>query len=157
LKQEANESFLMDTAIGYSPAAQTLRNAGYKLTTPRLTLLDVLEQNGGHLTSTELLALVAERDASIGRASVFRTIDLLARLGIVASMVQDGSTINYVLMVGGHHHHMVCTNCRTVTEFEHCGMGALFERLEREYGFQHHGHLLEVYGICQNCRALVAM
>src|SRR5512137_2983323 len=94
-----------------SHGIQVLRDAGYKLTGPRLTILDILEDNDGHITSSELVSLVEQRDPSIGRASVFRTLDLLIKLGIVWTSVQGGSTVHYMLMPGGHHHHIICTNC----------------------------------------------
>lgn len=133
-------------------AREVLRQAGYKLTTPRLTILELLSENGGHLTSTDLLRLVEERDPSIGRASVFRTLELFARLGLVASTVR-GATISYVLLFGGHHHHMICTHCQKLIEFEDCHLGFLAALLRAEYGFQHEGHLLEVFGMCKECAA----
>lgn len=136
---------------GFDPKAM-LKEHGYKLTTPRITLLDILQENGGHLTSTDLLRIVEERDPSIGRASVFRTLDLFARLGMVASTVR-GASISYVLMFGGHHHHMICTRCQKLIEFEDCRLGYLTALLNEEYGFRHEGHLLEIYGVCRECVA----
>lgn len=131
-----------------------LRDAGYKLTSPRLTILDLLEQSGGHITSAELLSLVEERDPSIGRASVFRTLDLMTKLGIIWTSVQGGSTIHYMLMPGGHHHHIICTNCNKLIEFTDCQLGKLIAGLEKEYGVQVEGHLLELYGRCKDCLSM---
>ena len=138
----------------YSASMQALRNAGYKLTSPRLTILDLLDKSGGHVTSSELLSLVDERDPSIGRASVFRTLDLMTKLGIIWTSVQGGSTIHYMLMPGGHHHHIICTNCNKLIEFNDCKLGNLIAHLEKEYGVQVEGHLLELYGRCENCREI---
>jgi Fur family ferric uptake transcriptional regulator len=145
---------MMDTPPTLMRAHKALRDAGFKLTTPRLTILELLEASGGHLTSTDLLNLVEQNAPAIGRASVFRTLDLFARLGIVASTVHGGSTISYVLMTGGHHHHMVCTNCQKIIEFEDCRLGTLMQQLHERYGFAHGGHLLEVYGLCYDCELL---
>src|SRR6478672_11595281 len=117
----------------HSASLQMLRDAGYKLTSPRLTILDLLEKSGGHITSAELLSLVEERDPSIGRASVFRTLDLMTKLGIIWTSVQGGSTIHYMLMPGGHHHHIICTNCNKLIEFNDCRLGALISMLEQEH------------------------
>ena len=138
----------------YSASVQALRNAGYKLTSPRLTILDLLDKSGGHVTSSELLSLVDERDPSIGRASVFRTLDLMTKLGIIWTSVQGGSTIHYMLMPGGHHHHIICTNCNKLIEFNDCKLGNLIAHLEKEHGVQVEGHLLELYGRCENCREI---
>ncbi len=137
----------------YSRCLDAMRDAGYKLTGPRLTILEVLDQSGGHITSAELLTQVEERDPSIGRASVFRTLDLMIKLGIIWTTVQGGSTIHYMLMPGGHHHHIICTNCNKLIEFEDCRLGALISTLEREHGVHVEGHLLELYGMCSDCRS----
>ena len=140
---------------------QALRRAGYKLTSPRLAVLDALEQHGGHLTAAELTTLI-EQDSgspdsigSIGRATVFRTLDLLVQIGIVSKTTQGGSVPTYVLMTGGHHHHLICTHCQRVIEFPDCGLSPLLALLEAQFGFHAESHLLEVYGVCQNCLSLL--
>lgn len=137
----------------HDASLQMLRDAGYKLTAPRLTILDLLEQSGGHITSSELLSQVEARDPSIGRASVFRTLELMTKLGILWTGVQGGSTVHYMLMPGGHHHHIVCTNCGKVIEFETCQLGSLIASVQQQYGVQIEGHLLELYGRCEDCQS----
>lgn len=135
-----------------SPRAIRLREAGHKLTNARLTVLDVLENAGGHLTSAEVLEQVDQIDPSIGRASVFRTLDLLTSLSIIRPTYMNSSmTPTYVLMPDGHHHHVVCTNCNRIIEFENCGLGAIAAELEERLHVKLTGHLLEFYGLCDKC------
>ncbi|MFO7322355.1 MAG: Fur family transcriptional regulator [Chloroflexota bacterium] len=135
-----------------SPRAQRLRDAGHKLTNARLAVLDALETGGGHMTSTEILNRVNARDASIGRASVFRALDLFTRLSIIRPTYIDSSmTPAYVMLPDGHHHHIICTNCNRVIEFEDCGLNRLAAELERRLNVQLTGHLLEFYGLCDRC------
>lgn len=137
-----------------STRAQRLREAGYKLTTARLTVLNVLESHGGHMTSTDVLEAVAEANDSIGRASVFRTLDLLTQLALIRPTYIDSSmTPSYVLLPDGHHHHIVCVTCNRVIEFDDCGLGDLARRLERQFDVQLKGHLLEFYGVCHTCQS----
>ena len=134
------------------PRAIRLREAGHKLTNARLTVLNVLENNGGHLTSAEVLDQVDKIDSSIGRASVFRTLDLLTSLSIIRPTYMNSSmTPTYVLMPDGHHHHIVCTNCNRIIEFENCGLGAIAAELEERLHVKLTGHLLEFYGLCDKC------
>jgi len=140
-----------------SPSVRALRAAGYKITTPRLTILDILEHCGGHITAAELLAQVEARDPSIGRASVFRTLDLLIKLGILWTSVEGGSTVHYMLMPNGHHHHIICTSCRRRIEFDDCRLSALIADLETQYGVKIEGHLLELYGVCADCRQVASV
>ncbi len=135
-----------------SQRAQRLRDSGYKLTHARLTVLTVIESADGHLTSAELLDRVNETDATIGRASVFRALDLFTRLSLVRPTYIDSSvTPTYVLMPNGHHHHIICTRCSKVIEFEDCGLTPLKQELETRLHVQLTGHLLEFYGLCGDC------
>jgi Fur family transcriptional regulator, ferric uptake regulator len=135
-----------------NPLIQRLKDEGHKLTHARLTVLDVIERNGGHLTSTELLEKVNAVDESIGRASVFRALDLFTRLAIVRPTYIEGSaTAIYVLMHDGHHHHIICTRCNAVIEFEDCQLHTLQRELEERFKVQLSGHLLEFYGTCATC------
>lgn len=139
------------------PRVQRLREAGHKLTHARLTVLDVLEHSNGHLTSTEILDRVNQVDASIGRASVFRCLDLFTRMSFVRPTYIDSSvTPAYVLLPDGHHHHIICTSCGVVIEFEDCGLGDMAHMLEDRLGVKLAGHLLEFYGLCPACAAAPA-
>lgn len=136
-----------------SPRAERLRTAGHKLTNARLTVLKVLEQQGAHMTSTEVLEAVTRLAPEIGRASVFRALDLFTRLSIIRPTYIDSSvTPTYVLLPGGHHHHIICTNCNRVIEFEECHLGQLEAELERRLHVRLTGHLLEFYGLCEQCQ-----
>jgi Fur family ferric uptake transcriptional regulator len=54
-------------------------------------------------------------------------------------------------MPGGHHHHIICTNCNRIIEFENCGLEDLCDELERRHHVHLTGHLLEFYGVCDDC------
>ena len=142
----------MITETKLSPRAQRIRDTGHKLTNARLTVLDVLEKSGGHITSSEVLEGVAAVDSSIGRASVFRTLDLLTTLSIIRpTYINSSITPTYVLLPDGHHHHIVCTNCNRVIEFDNCGLSAIAADLEARLHVKLSGHLLEFYGLCDRC------
>ncbi len=135
-----------------SPRAQRLRQGGYKLTHARLTVLRVLEQSGGHITSSELVERVNDTDSGIGRASVFRALDLFTRLSLTRpTYIGTSSTPTYVLLPDGHHHHIICTRCSSVIEFEDCTLASLKQELENRLNVQLSGHLLEFYGLCDVC------
>jgi len=134
------------------PHRERLRQAGYKITHARLTVLEVIEGLGGHVTSAQVLDGVNQIDSGIGRASIFRTLDLLTRLGIIRpTYMESSSTPKYVLMPDGHHHHVICTHCHHVMEFDDCGLETMARQLEDRLGVRIHGHLLEFYAECENC------
>lgn len=136
-----------------SPHIQGLKQAGYRLTRARLTVLEALEAEHGHITSADVLEKVERMNPAIGRASVFRALDLFTQLGIIRPTYIDTSlTPTYVMMHGGHHHHVICTACKCFFEFEDCGLEALTRNLEETLDIRISGHLLEFYGLCAACQ-----
>lgn len=130
---------------------QALAARGYRVTAARRVILDTLAGSGGHLTADELTDLVRARSTGIGRMTVYRTLDLLCGLGLLRPVYQGSGAAHYILMQDGHHHHLVCTDCSRVIEFEECALGDLPARIAGRFGFRVAGHLLELYGVCADC------
>ncbi len=109
---------------------------------------------GAHRAATITEAADALRSEGVGQATVYRTVQLLSDLGLLAR-VQDGrGDICYIAPPIGHSHPLICGACRRVVRFD--GEGDLTEleaRLAEATGFTIYGHHLEVYGICPSCRA----
>lgn len=135
---------------------ERLQRAGYKLTTPRRVVAQILESEHQHLTANEIWEMVQRVDASIGRMSVYRTLELFVRIGYIRPTSQNASDARsglvYVLMVDGHHHHIICQRCNRVIEFEDCGLEDLLNHLQAKYGCVIEGHVLECFGICSECQ-----
>ena len=92
---------------------EALRGAGYKITTARRIAITALHDTGGHMTAPELVEAVRERDTSIGRASVYRTLDLLTSLGLVQASALGGTSTTYILTPAGYQillSHYCCLN-----------------------------------------------
>lgn len=127
-------------------------NGGYRLTAARQVIIDTLVASHGHITADDLAALVHEKSPQIGRMTVYRTLDLLCDLGLVRPIYQGTGAAHYVLLEGGSHHHFICTNCHRVFEFERCGASDLAQTLGRQFNFEVQSHLLEIYGLCEDCK-----
>jgi Fur family ferric uptake transcriptional regulator len=84
--------------------------------------------------------------------TVYRTLDLLNELGLIRPVYQGTGAAHYVWMHDGHHHHLVCSGCDQVIEFEDCVIEEVAEQLSRRFNFQIEGHLLELYGVCGDCQ-----
>jgi Fur family ferric uptake transcriptional regulator len=128
-----------------------LKRAGYKLTEPRLAVIQVLEQEDKHLSPEEVLALGQHIYPMLSRATVYRTLDLLTELGLIRPIYLGDTRQRYVTAQGGHHH-LVCTDCGAAFEFEGCQANQLAAVLSERFGFEIHSHLLEFYGLCETCR-----
>ena len=132
-----------------------LRNAGYKITPPRRAVIEVVLSEGEHLDPNEILHRAQELHPQTGRATVYRTLELLTTLGIVRPIYVGEHGPTYIRAEGGHHH-LVCSHCGTVTDFDQCVADTMERELETRFGFEIRSHLLEFYGICARCRQVQA-
>ena len=128
---------------------QTLASEGFRLTAPRRALVEVMQGLGDHFVADD----VVEAAPAVGRATVFRTLRLLQDLGIVCQVVLDDGTAAYRLASGGHHHHLVCSECGAVSDFASGDLEGLLDDIARRTGYRVDAHRLEVYGLCPDCRA----
>ena len=132
--------------------SQALQEKGYRLTAARQAIFHTLINCGGHITADNLAAQVREETPGVGRMTVYRTLELLSELGLIRPVYQGTGAAHYVLMDDGHHHHLVCSVCHTVIEFDDCALGEIERLINDRFGFQVQSHLLELYGRCPDCQ-----
>jgi len=133
-----------------------LRRQGYKLTPQRRAVLNAIATNQDHLTHAEIFDRVRREYPGIGLVTVYRTLDILTELGLICEVHSGGNCRSYLMRrPQEHHHHLVCSDCGTVTDFTNCDLSELEQRLSRETGFQVEGHLLEFTGRCRNCQRMM--
>lgn len=129
-----------------------LRENGHRLTQARQAIVGTLVRSGGHVSADELAYLVREKAPNVGRMTVYRTLDLLQQLGLIRAIYQGTGAAHYVLLDEGHHHHLLCSNCDRVFEFEDCVVKEMGKAISDRFDFEIQGHLLEFYGLCPQCR-----
>lgn len=130
-----------------------LGKRGYRMTKARRLVVQTLVATGGHVSADELAELLRSSGFEVGRMTVYRTLDLLTELGLVRPIYQGTGAAHFILLLDGHHHHFVCTRCNAVIEVDSCLLTDLEGRLVNNSDFEVHGHLLEIFGICNDCRA----
>lgn len=130
--------------------ARTLESAGFRLTPPREAVLAALESGDDHMTPADVLARAQAIYPGLGRATVYRTLELMTSLGLLRPIFLGERGLCLTLAEGGHHH-LVCSDCGAVIEFDECTVGQLEQELARRLNFQIRGHLLEFYGLCERC------
>lgn len=141
----------MTSAEGANALQERLRSAGYKVTPPRCAVLQVIEEEGEHLNPAEIYVQARAIHPKLGRATVYRTLELLTELGMVRPIYLAESGPNYIRAEGGHHH-MVCSRCGKVVDFDECTAEEMGRELAQRYGFKIQSHLLEFYGLCAECQ-----
>jgi len=133
--------------------AGIIREHGYKLTPQRHAVLKVIAASHDHLTPEAIFAKVHLEDPGIGLVTVYRTLDLLTELNLVCLFhTADGSRSYMMRRPTEHHHHLVCTRCGMVVDFTACDLKDLEKTLSEKTGFAIDGHLLELSGLCPECR-----
>ena len=125
---------------------------GVRPTTQRAAVLGELLRERHDATAQELHARLRRRGSSIGLATVYRTLALLADAGIVDTLVHGHERACYRVCGSAHHHHLVCTSCHRVIEVEDCELEPWIERVAEAHGFAAMAHTLELSGVCRACR-----
>ena len=129
-----------------------LKSRGYRLTSSRQTIAEALLSCGGHISADDLLEVVHQTDPAVGRMTVYRTLELLSELGLIRPVYQGTGAAHYILLDSGHHHHLICSGCDAVFEFDECGLQEVSALLAQRFNFAVEGHLVELYGRCENCQ-----
>lgn len=96
-------------------------------------------------------AVTALAPRGIGRATIYRTVELFERLCLLSCVREAGGKLRYVAVCPGHAHTLICRGCHQVVEFEDCDLALLEKLLSVRTGFIIDGHHLEVYGTCPHC------
>jgi Fe2+ or Zn2+ uptake regulation protein len=134
------------------PIVDALGTAGYRITEPRRTVARLVAARDGHFTANDLLADARALDLGIGRATIFRALDLFTELDVLERIDLPTGDHAYVpCEPQSHHHHLVCAVCGAVTEVEDLGLGAAIDEIERRTGWHVEQHRLELYGRCIDC------
>lgn len=135
-----------------STLTEKLTENGYKLTGPRLAILDYLVHEKGHHNIIDIYEKIRLKNEGIGMATIYRTIDLFLELGIVRVLTLKNSQPCFEInWPGDHHHHLVCTECGRIIEFGSCNFKLIVGEIEKVTRFSIEEHNLEAYGLCPRC------
>lgn len=134
--------------------SSNLRNAGLKVTLPRLKILEMLESSPTrHLSAEDIYRRLMDSSEDIGLATVYRVLTQFEAAGLVTRHHFEGGHAVFELERGHHHDHLVCINCGRVEEFEDDTIEKRQRDRATELGFKLTEHSLIIYGECQreNC------
>ncbi len=148
-----------------------LTRAGYSNTRARRAVVRALRDTSGQATPAELLTLGRVHHPALGLVTVYRTLDILDKLGLVRKLHLDEGCHSYAISALAmqqaapdapaeleasrvHSHHIICQRCSQAVEFEGCDLGAVAASVEAQTGFQVREHWLEMFGVCPACQTV---
>ena len=129
-----------------------LKKAGLKFTKQREIIFFTLYKSSNHLTAEELYVLIKKQhpELNIGIATIYRTLALLEENNLISSIqLNNGKKFE---IAKSHHDHLICTSCGKIVEFENDEIEKLQEKIAKENGFILTGHIMQLYGICEECQ-----
>lgn len=130
-----------------------LQQQGLKLTTERTALVREIFSIHYHFEADELLFKMKEKGLKISRATVYRTLELLVKSGMVRRVHLGEDHYHYEHITGNSHHdHLICTTCGGVIEFHDEVLEARQREICDKKKFTPTFHNLQILGVCDSCR-----
>ena len=134
-------------------AEQALTHAGYRRGGARRAVLDLLDEQSCALSALEIEDILRTRERRVSRASIYRILEELERLGAVQRVDIGQSLVRYEAVRGdtGHHHHMVCDSCGLLEPFTDEGLERAVHRASQRVPLQVSEHEIVLHGTCRAC------
>jgi len=133
---------------------QDLRNAGLKVTLPRVKILEILENQTSkrHLSAEQVYKILLNEGEDIGLATVYRVLTQFESAGLVTRHHFEGGNSIFELDSGKHHDHIVCMKCGKVDEFIDDLIEKQQLKIATKLGYTLTDHSLYLYGFCNHCQ-----
>ncbi len=132
---------------------QYLRDHNLPITTQRLAIADIVFGTDRHLSAEEIAVELKSQAAAAGTATVYRTLEVLVRSGLVVERDFGEGFKRYEASRGvPHHEHLICTSCGRVEEFRDERLERMTTLLAEMHDYTRQRHRLVIHGICGDCR-----
>ncbi|MCH7671117.1 MAG: ferric iron uptake transcriptional regulator [Proteobacteria bacterium] len=132
---------------------QELRDAGLKVTLPRVKILQILEGSATkHLSAEDVYKALIMANEDVGLATVYRVLTQFESAGLVTRHHFEGGHSVFEMTAVDHHDHIVCNHCGLVEEFFDEIIENQQEMIAAKLGFKITDHSMYLYGICKNCQ-----
>jgi Fur family ferric uptake transcriptional regulator len=132
---------------------QELRNAGLKVTLPRVKIMQILDETESrHMSAEDVYKALRDADEDVGLATVYRVLTQFEAAGLVMRHHFEGGHSVFEMMTEDHHDHIVCTKCGKVEEFFDEVIEAQQKKQAEKKGYTISDHSLYIYGLCKDCQ-----
>jgi Fur family ferric uptake transcriptional regulator len=133
--------------------ARYLREQGLPVTQQREAVAEVVFASEEHLSVDDIEGRLRARGDRIGKATIYRTLDLLVKSRLVEEhdFGEGFKRYEHRLSRQPQHEHVICLECGKVQEFKSPEISGVERRVREELGFVPRRHRLEIYGLCREC------
>ncbi len=129
-----------------------LSAVGMRMTSQRALLLKLIEQGEGHLDADELYRRARQKQPRLSLSTVYRTLGLLKKLGLIEELHFDENHHHYEMKPSAEHHHLICLGCGRVIEFQYPLSRYIKKNVTGAKDFEIIDAELRLTGYCQQCR-----
>jgi Fur family ferric uptake transcriptional regulator len=136
-----------------SAIISALERNDHRATEPRLAVARLIADQPGHFTAADVVREARIRGYGIGRATVFRALELFSQIGLIARVDLPHGAHAYVACTPYHHHHVICSDCGRAAEIDDAGLRSVVRTIAQRTGFRVDEHRLELFGLCPDCLA----
>jgi Fe2+ or Zn2+ uptake regulation protein len=133
-------------------AAEQIRGRGFRMTSQRLVILDVLRRSRGHLAPAEIYKRVRAEMPGMTESTVYRNLDFLVQNTFATAIQARGGRLKYEL-AQDEHHHVVCRSCGRQVELPSEQVAKLCIQLEKSTGYRLSDSHMTLTGLCPRCKA----
>ena len=129
-----------------------------RMTEQRRAIIDTVFNTDEHFTAEQLLEWSRQKDKTVSRATVYRTLPLLTESGLVREMDFGKDYKFYDPNYADHpnHNHIICQDCEKIVEFENDKIEKLEEEISQRLGFSLKSHRLQITGTCDELKKMGA-
>tara|TARA_Y100000590_G_scaffold414067_2_gene510563 strand:- start:935 stop:1378 length:444 start_codon:yes stop_codon:yes gene_type:complete len=129
-----------------------LRHSGLRMTTQRRLIASIIDQSESHPDAEEIHLLAQRKDPNISLSTVYRTLAVLREWGLVRGHRFTEEHSHFEAGTGSIHHHLICTKCGLVEEFENGLESDSVRRISRKTKFRILSQKIELTGLCESCK-----
>ena len=130
---------------------EMLEEKGCRITGPRRMIVELLVHSDRALGAMDIFDLARAKYPKMGLVTVYRTLEILNKLGLVERLHQEEGCHMYLRAANGHEHIMLCKRCGRAAYFSGDDLEPLIKKISKQSGFLIQEHWLQLHGLCKDC------